>query len=298
VDRNRILAIFAIAWVSAALLSWFLYKRTQAPQQEKLVAVLAANKSLPAGALLLESDLTQIALRQQDAPPGYYPAARKADVLKRALLVDVGAKEPLLDHKLARRTGVEGIASTIEEGKRAVAVRIDSVSGAGDLLEPGAHVDVLFTKPGKMSEAITTTILQNIKLLSVGRKTRPGEKLDPKATRLPVATLLVTPEDAQKLELGKNQGKLSLVLRNPNDPARLTKTDPVTTEVLDPLAMVRSDPKRGRLMKKALNNPAGAGSAEDPEDPDLQKKKKKEPEPPKAVVDVFRGAKHTQEVFK
>lgn len=290
--------IFAVAWVSAAALSWFLYNRTRAPQQERVTVVLAAGRNLPAGTMLKESDLGRITLRQQEAPLGAIPAARKPEILSRTLLVDVAAREPLLEQKLALRTGAEGIAATIADGKRAVAVKIDSVSGAGELLEPGAHVDVLFTKPGKMAEAITTTILQNIKLLSVGRKTRPGEKLDPKATRLPVATLLVTPEDAQKLELGKNQGKLSLVLRNPNDPARLTKTDPVTTEVLDPLAMVRSDPKRGRLMKKALNNPAGAGSAEDPEDPDLQKKKKKEPEPPKAVVDVFRGAKHTQEVFK
>ena len=296
-DRNRIIAIFAIAWVSAALLSWFLYKRTKAPQQERLVAVLAASKSLPAGYLLREADLTQVALRQQDAPAGVFPATRKSDVVNRVLLIDVSAKEPLLDQKLARRTGSEGIASTIDEGMRAVAVKIDSVSGAGDLLEPGARVDVLFTKPGKMSEAITTTILQNVKLLSVGRKTRPGEKLDPKAPKLPVATLLVTPLDAQKLELAKAQGKISLVLRNPNDVVNLSRSDPVTTEVLDPFALTRSDPKRGRLLKKALS---GAPLPEEnPDSPDLKKKpKKKEPDPPKAVVDVFRGGKHTQEVFK
>jgi len=295
VERNRVIAIFAIAWISAALLSWFLYRSTRAPQRERLVTVLAAVRSLPAGTLLKEADLTQIAMRQQDAPSGYYPSARKSDVVNRALLVDIAAKEPLLDHKLARRTGIEGIAATIEEGMRAVAVRIDSVSGAGELLDPGARVDVLFTKPGKMSEAITTTILQNVKVLSVGRKTRPGEKIDPKAPKVPVATLLVTPEDAQKLELAKNQGKVSLVLRNPNDPLNLPQTGPVTTEVLDPLALVRSDPKRGRLLKKSLGNPGAPG--EDPDDPDLRKRKK-EPEPPKAVVDVFRGAKHTQEVFR
>ena len=294
-ERNRVIAIFAIAWISAALLSWFLYRSTRAPQRERLVTVLAAVRSLPAGTLLKEADLTQIAMRQQDAPSGYYPSARKSDVVNRALLVDIAAKEPLLDHKLARRTGIEGIAATIEEGMRAVAVRIDSVSGAGELLDPGARVDVLFTKPGKMSEAITTTILQNVKVLSVGRKTRPGEKIDPKAPKVPVATLLVTPEDAQKLELAKNQGKVSLVLRNPNDPLNLPQTGPVTTEVLDPLALVRSDPKRGRLLKKSLGNPGAPG--EDPDDPDLRKRKK-EPEPPKAVVDVFRGAKHTQEVFR
>jgi pilus assembly protein CpaB len=297
VDRNRVIAIFAVAWVSAAVLSWFLYKQTRAPQQERLVAVLAANRNLPAGTLLKEADLTQVAMRQQDAPPGHFPAARKADVVNRALLIDVSAKEPILDQKLTRRTGIEGIAATIEEGKRAVAVKIDSVSGAGDLLDPGARVDVLYTKPGRTAEAITTTILQNVKVLSVGRRTRPGEKVDPKAPKLPVATLLVSPEDAQKLELAKAQGRISLVLRNPNDPNHLAKTEPVTTEVLDPLALVRADPKRGRAMKKALVDP-GALPEDDPANPDLRARKKKEPEPPKSVVDVFRGNKHTQEVFK
>jgi len=290
--------IFAVAWVSAAALSWFLYNRTRAPQQERVTVVLAAGRNLPAGTMLKESDLGRITLRQQEAPLGAIPAARKPEILSRTLLVDVAAREPLLEQKLALRTGAEGIAATIADGKRAVAVKIDSVSGAGELLEPGAHVDVLFTKPGKMAEAITTTILQNVKILSVGRRVRPGEKVDPKAPRLPVATLLVSPEDAQKLELGKNQGKISLILRNPLDPRNLAKTDPVTTEVLDPLAMVRNDPRRSRLRggRPGLTAP-GASAAPDEESPDL-KKKKAEPPPPKSVVDVFRGAKHTQEVFR
>jgi len=295
VDRKRVLTIFVLAWVSAALLSWFLYARTRAPQQEKVVTVVAANKNLLAGVLVKESDLTRITLRQQEVPLGAIPVARKADAVNRALLVNVAAHEPLLDQKLATRTGIDGIAATIEEGKRAVAVRIDSVSGAGELLEPGGRVDVLFTKPGRMSEAITTTVLQNVKVLSVGRRVRPGEKIDPKAPKVPVATLLVTPEEAQKLELAKNQGKVSLVLRNPADTRVMTKTEPVTTEILDPLAMARADALRARMKR-----PRSPGPDAEPEDsPDLKKAKKKpEPEPPKFVVDVFRGGKHTQEVFK
>jgi len=289
VDRTRVITIFAVAWISAAALSWFLYKKMRAPQQEKSVLVVAASRNLSAGTLVKESDLTSITVRQPEVPLGAILVARKADAVNRAVLVDVTANEPLLDQKLARWGGIEGIAATIEEGKRAVAVKIDSVSGAGELLEPNARVDVLFTKPGKMSEAITATVLQNVKVLSVGRKVRPGEKLDPKAPKLPVATLLVTPEEAQKLELAKNQGKVSLVLRNPADARSLVTTEPVTTEVLDPLALVRTGAPRPRV--KAVPPPSEA-----PETPDL--KKKPEPEPPKFVVDVFRGGKHTQEVFR
>ncbi|MBI3698324.1 MAG: Flp pilus assembly protein CpaB [Acidobacteria bacterium] len=294
-DRKRVTVIFVVAWVSAALLSWFLYKSMRAPRQDRTTRVLAAGRNLPAGALLKDSDLKTVNLREQEAPPG--ALRRKEDAVNRALLVDVAANETLLDQKLARRTGTEGIAAIIDEGKRAVAVKIDSVSGAGELLEPGAHVDVLFTRPGKMSEAITTTILQNVKVLSVGRKVRPGEKVDPKAPRLPVATLLVSPQDAQKLELAKNQGKISLVLRNPADPGNMSKTEPVTTEILDPLAMMRGEAQRGRLKGRRGPGP-GAGPDAPEESPDLKVKKKPEPPPPKFVVDVFRGGKHTQEVFR
>ncbi len=281
------IAIFVVAWVSAALLSWFLYKKTREPQRERSLIVLAASRNLPAGTLLKEADVKTVAMREQDAPKGVL--RRKEEAVNRAVLVDLAANEPLLDQKLARHNGIEGIAATIDEGKRAVAVKIDPASGAGELLEPGAHVDVLFTRPGKMSEAITNTILQNVKVLSVGHRVSPGEKVDPKAPKLPVATLLVSPEDAQKLELAKNQGRISLVLRNPTDGKNMSKTDPVTTDVLDPLAMTRGETLRRRAPRVAA----------DPGDdsPEL-KKVKAEPPPPKFVVDVFRGGKHTQEVFR
>ena len=296
-DRKRVTVIFAVAWMSAALLSWFLYKQTRAPRNEKLVSVLAASHSLAAGTLVKESDLKTIGMREKEVPAA--ALKRKEEAVNRAVLVDVAFNEPLLDPKLAKRAGIEGVASTIEDGMRAVAVKIDPVSGAGELLEPNAHVDVLFTKPGKMSEAITTTILQNVKVLSVGRKVHPGEKLDPKIPKLPVVTLLVSPEQAQTLELAKNQGKISLVLRNPMDMKNLSKTDPVTTEVLDPLAMARGDALRARLKgRRSVAAPGGLGGSSDDPSPDLKKVKKAEPPPPKFVMDVFRGGKHTQEVFR
>jgi len=296
-DRTRVIIVFALAWVSAAALSWFLYKKTSEPAGEKTAAVLALNRNLAAGTLIKDSDLTKVSVRVKEAPRG--SLARKEDAVNRALLVDVTANEPLLDQKLARRSGVEGIAATIEEGKRAVAVKIDAASGVGELLDPGARVDVLYTKPGRAFEAIATTLLQNVQVLSVGRRTRPGERPDPKTklTPLPVATLLVTPEEAQKLELAKNQGKISLVLRNPTDPKRLANTDPVTTQVLDPLAMERSQPRPPAKAARKRGPASAENGVEIEESPDL-KKKKAEPPPPKAVVDVFRGAKHTQEVFR
>jgi len=288
VDRKKVAFIFVMAWVSAALLSWFLYRTSRAIHREATVKVLALAHSMTAGTLVKEADLKTVDLLEREAPKGIL--RRKEEAVNRALLVDVSANEVMLDQKLVRRQGIEGIAATIEEGKRAVAVKVDSVSGAGELIEPQARVDVLFTKPGKMSEAITTTILENVKVLSVGRRVRPGEKVDPKAPKLPVVTLLVTPEEAQKLELAKNQGRVSLILRNPADTKNLANAEPVTAEVLDPLAPVRAAFPKARP-KPSPDQQLPLADGDPLPSPPLRLK-------PDTVVDVFRGNKHTQEVFR
>ena len=71
--------------------------------------------------------------------------------------------------KLSGTTTVEGMSSTIDPGFRAVSVQITDASGVAGLVQPNAHVDVLFTRPGSMAEATTSTILENVKVLSTGQ---------------------------------------------------------------------------------------------------------------------------------
>src|SRR5260370_20189751 len=130
---------------------------------------------------------------------------------------------------------------------RAVSVRINDWSGVSGLIEPNSRVDVMFARPGSMAEAVTAVILQNIKVLAVGRVTQVGQTLDPKAAKMPVATLLMSPEDAQKLDLAKNEGKISLTLRNPLDQASLPDLQPVNSDALDPMISARmARARRGR----------------------------------------------------
>ena len=159
------------------------------------------------------------------------------------LLYPVGANEPLTRPKLSAVTAAEGVSSTIEPGYRAVSVQITDVSGVAGLIQPGSRVDVLFTRTGSRTDAVTSTILQNVKVLAMGRTTQPGAAADPKAPRATVATLVVTPEDTQKLELAKNHGKISLALRNPTDRANAAPANPITTEALDPDAPGEARPR-------------------------------------------------------
>jgi pilus assembly protein CpaB len=167
-------------------------------------------------------------------------------------------------------------------------VPVNDVAGVSGLVQPGSRVDVLFTRPGNMAEAITSTILQNVRVLAVGRAIFPNQTLDPKATKMPVATVLVTPADAQKLELAKNEGKISFSLRNPLDSQNTLDGKPVTTEILDPEGQARM---KRRNKGPNVGDPSVLAALKAPP------KVAKEPPPPRAVVDVFRGDKHVQEVF-
>jgi hypothetical protein len=108
-------------------------------------------------------------------------------------------------------------------------------------------------------------------------------------------TLLVTPEEAGKLELAKNQGKISLALRNPLDLSRVDDPQPVTGDALDPYL---GKPRKGRGARlDPRDNRAWADLTAGDEEAIKKKPAPPPPPPPKTVVDVYRGEKHIQEVF-
>lgn len=309
-DRQKIILIFAGAWLSAALLTWFVFSRATGARTEKMVEVYAAANDLPAGTRIRKTDLKKIRLPEHDTPR--YAVTNEAQIVDHVLLVPVTSGEPLVAGKASSSTGAEGIATAIQPGLRAISVPVNDTTSAGGLIQPRSHVDVLFTRTGNMREAITVTVAQNVPVMSIGRVTEvntvgadgkpiatPVSSISSSQTR--AAVLLVTPEQAAKIELAKNQGKVSLVLRNPLD-RNSSDTRAATAESLDPDIFAGTE-RALRAGAKGANRPpvnvrdekqwaeltAGAGT-----DP----KKKAEAPKPKFVVDVYHGDKHVQELFQ
>ena len=308
-DRQKKLLLFGAAWVSALLLTWFYYSNAVAPKTEKTLKMVVATHDMPMGTLLKKSDLKLAAYPESQIPKG--SVFQLASAENRVLMVGMNSNEPVLQSKLSDMTTVEGVASTIDRGYRAMSVQITDVSGVAGLIQPGSHVDVIFTRPGSMAEATSSTILQNVKVISTGRTVAIGQTIDPRAPKSPTVTLVLLPEDAQKLELAKSQGKIGLSLRNPLDSAQNANPEPVTTEVLDPMISARTArARRGRttnVSRANLEDPnvwqelTGEKKPVDPrkaEAEEAARRKKAEPEKPKFVVDVYRGDKHVQESFR
>ena len=295
-DRQKLLILFIVAWLSAAGLTWFVYATMQAPKSEARTTVFAPTRDLPVGAIIHKSDLKQVTVASKDLPKGALTDEKM--VVDRVVLYPFSANQPLISSSLSRIGSPEGIPATIPEGHRAVSVQINDVSGVAGLILPGSRVDVLFTRPGTMSEAISSTILQNVRVLAMGKMTQAGQTIDPKAPKVPVATLVVTPEQAKVLELAKNQGRISLSLRNPLDAQADGDNTPISTDVLDPLQSTRSGRNRRATASSKVPNLEDPSVWKELTAPKAQAAPKKEPvPPPRAVVEVFRGDKHVQEIF-
>ncbi len=281
--------IFAGAWISAALLTWFLYATTKAPRSEKMVAITAAARDMPAGTRLQKADLKTVRVPEKDVPKAAILDQKMA--IDRPLLFPVGANEAIISSKVASAAGAEGLPALIDVGKRAVSVPITDASGVAGMIQPRAHVDVLFTKPGSVSEAVTTTILEDIVVLAMGRTTEVANTsaATAVATAAPrpttqAATLLVSPEQARKLELAKNQGKISLALRNPLDHTSAKDQSATTSEQL--YAGFHPKSQNTNLRDDRVWNQL------------IAKPPEKKETPPRHVIDVYRGDKHVQEIFQ
>ena len=124
--------------------------------------------------------------------------------------------EFILPSKLAPENAGSGLPSLIPPGMRAVSVRVNEVVSVAGFVGPGTRVDILLTgTPNGSSEDQTTTVLQNVAVIASGHTLERNAAGEAQST--PVITLLVSPDDAERLTLASSEGHIQLALRNPLD---------------------------------------------------------------------------------
>ena len=183
-------------------------------QQRKAVQIIAAATDLPVGVTLSQKDVMLLDWYSDALPSG---AFTKTDaVVGHPLLYPLAAKEPVLQRDLGVEGAGIGLAGKIPEGMRAVAIRSNEIIGVAGFLYPGSKVDLLmtFTPPGG-TVPVTETVLQNVEVLTAGQTIEPDPQGKPQSVN--VVTLLLGPEDSQKLQLASAQGNIQFVLRSGAD---------------------------------------------------------------------------------
>ena len=195
--------------------------------------IVVAARDLALGTVLAPGDVKTIAWPSLTVPPGY--AASEEQVIGRGLITPVSANEPLMTAKLADKEAGGGLPIVIPEGMRAVSVKVDEVIGVAGFVLPGTRVDVLVTLSdnSERQEAATRLILQNVQTLASGQTIQKNANGEPQTAT--VITLLVTPEEAEKLTLAATEGQIQLALRNTLDMAE------VNTEGVQAATLVRTE---------------------------------------------------------
>jgi pilus assembly protein CpaB len=194
---------------------------------------------------------SDISLGQRLAPDMFKPAEWPADSVPkgafsdpqklagRVLRTNLLMGEPVSEAKLAPSGTLGGLSALITEGKRAITVRVNDVIGVAGFALPGNYVDIIVSmqkdpRPGaEMREQnISKIVLERILVLAVAQEVNRDET-KPKVVN--AVTLEVTPEQAEKLDLARSVGTLSLALRNQIDP-QAASTEGATKLTLVPEA--------------------------------------------------------------
>ena len=286
--RNRIFAVLAIAVLAGGGLAYGTYNLVNnQPAQVMQTAtqpVVVAAADLQLGAELKKEDLTTINFPVGQAPDGSFP--KVSDVVGRGLIVPMVKNEPVLSAKLASKEAGAGLPPVIPEGMRAVSVRVNEVIGVAGYVLPGTRVDVVATASPNESRADTTSklILSNVQVLTAGTRMEQDQEKG-KPMQVTVVTLLVNPEQSERLALASTEGKIQLALRNPMD-----QTSPETPGVKTAALVGVARAAQIQKTQASSSRPRAKAPA-----PLTMSAPVAEPMP---TVEVIRGDKRAQEVIK
>jgi pilus assembly protein CpaB len=283
--RTRILAVLALAVTAGGGLAYATYnlmQRADAPVQTVAMPtqpVVVASADLSLGDEITAEHLRVVRFPKGEAPEGAF--ANPGDVVGRAVISTIVRHEPILSGKLAPKEAGSGLPPAIPPGMRAVSVRVNEVIGVAGYVLPGAHVDVLATASPTQQVQDTTTkvVLTNVPVLTAGTRLEQDQK-DGKPFQVSVVTLLVSPEQAERLTLASTEGKVQLALRNPLDTGTPDTPGIKPAALLSSRTLAAPPPRANRPAARAATTQAAAAP------------------PPPPTVEVIRGDKRANEVIR
>lgn len=281
-SRSKSILALALGLGFLAALAGYAGLRATAAQvaqntSKHFVPVVVAATDLTFGTKLDRAQLRVARYPKESVPAGAFSDIDS--VAGQTTKIFLAGKEPITATKLSSRGG--GLSMLVRPGFRATSLEVNQVSGVSGFVLPGDRVDVLATVDGRGAnlEATTRTILQNAEVLASGQKTT---QQDNKPITVQAVTILVDPLGAEKLALALHEGKLHLVLRNPEDLDTLRVASITTHQMLNGGAA--ASPSKSTAKGKA--KPSQRTQASAPARAPIQR-------PSKPIVRMIREAKVT-----
>lgn len=281
--RTRMLIVLALAVTVGGGLAYATYNIMQRPaasvpaQALPTQPVVVASADLSLGDAITAEQVRIVRFPKGEAPEGVF--TNPGDVVGRSVVAAIVRNEPVLPAKLAPKEAGSGLPPAIPPGMRAVSVRVNEVIGVAGYVLPGTHVDVLATASPTQQVQDTTTkvVLTNVPVVTAGTRLEQDQK-DGKPVQVTVVTLLVSPDQAERLTLASTEGKVQSALRNPLD------TGTPDTKGIKPAALLSSPTLAVPLHPTRHTAHATTQAAAVP--------------PPPPTVEVIRGDKRANEVIR
>ena len=282
--RSRHLVVLMLSIVTAGIASFTVYRavlRRPARTADAHLSVVVAARPMPIGTELTEQDVKVLSWSAGNPIAG--AVADVKTVVNRGLLTAVLENEPITMNKVAS-VGA-GLTPAIPRGMRLMSVKVNDVIGVAGFVVPGTRVDVVVTIR-RTPNSVTRTAASNVQVLTAGTRQDQGrpESAEKPANAATVVTLMVSPQDAERIALAQSEGDIMLLLRNPLD------NDPVaTTGVRTASLLGQEETPAPPPLKRSAPRPAPVVAPPPPV----------EPLPPAPrTVEAIRAAKRTDEVIR
>ena len=215
---KRYSVVFYVALLVAIGATYGVYRVIESTKASNRIAtapVVVASRDIGWGEMIDRLALTVAQWPVATVPVGAY--GRIDSVAGRVAKMDIFMGEPLVPGRLAPEGTTAGLASKITPGKRAMAVRINDVSGVAGMIQPESRVDILLiTTPKGSSDPKSKLFMENMRVIAMQTATQASE--DGRPIPATVATLEVTPEEFELLGIAQAQGSIQLALRGYGDP--------------------------------------------------------------------------------
>jgi pilus assembly protein CpaB len=283
-----VLVIALVAALGASYMAFVSMQRMAAASAGASTPVVVAAREIPLGTLITADHVRVV--QWPVSSPVRGALTRLDEAVNRGAVMPLALNEPLTEAKVAALGVGAGLPPTITPGMRAISIKVNEVVGVAGFVVPGSRVDVLVTiePPDQQSgrrESITRIVTSNVQVLTAGTRIDQDTALaEGKPIAASVVTLLVSPEDAERLALAQNEGRITLTLRNP----------------LDIEAASTSGARMANLLGVQTDNTPAPAAAPRPRVATRVVPPPPAPEPaPKAyTVEAIRGAKRSEETIK
>lgn len=199
------------------------HERARLVTKQPMVEVVVAKRDLERGELVAAETMAVRAVPADVLPGSAVRPERFEQHVGTRLALPMRSGEPLLTGAIAD-ADIGTFSSRIRPGIRAMSVLVDEVNSVSGMLQPGDRIDLLFTvrppgAPGQPpAQEVTGTLMQDLAVLATGRQVRAGVDGESNALRhFTAITVEVSAEQAQRLIVAQRTGKLTAMLRHPDD---------------------------------------------------------------------------------